>query len=82
MFGFVAGATAATPEDPAYNLVGDPYFSDGRRLVVFLSPHPKPYSAVRSLMWERSDGAISEGQSPAAADKTKSLHRADDALPQ
>jgi len=34
--GYVAGVGAATPEDPRYNYTLDPYFADGRRLVLFL----------------------------------------------
>jgi hypothetical protein len=31
-FGFVSGSRAATRDEPAVNLTGDPYFSDGLRL--------------------------------------------------
>lgn len=72
-FGFVSGAVTATMEDPANNLVEDPYFSDGKRLVVILSPQPKPYSDVRSLLWERSGAPIAEEQSPAASGNTRQL---------
>ena len=34
--GYVAGVGAATLEDPRYNYTLDPYFTDGRRLVLFL----------------------------------------------
>ena len=33
-FGFVKGSRPATPDDPAFNLTGDPFFSDGLRLVI------------------------------------------------
>jgi hypothetical protein len=35
--GYVKGVGAATPEDPRYNYTLDPYFTDGLRLVLFLS---------------------------------------------
>ncbi len=36
--GYVAGAEAATPSAPRFNLTGDPYFTDGHRALVVLSP--------------------------------------------
>jgi hypothetical protein len=65
-FGFVGGSSFARSDDPAYNLTGDPYFSDGLRLVVMLSPRPVPYTEVRSLLWEQSDAPVAEGQTEAA----------------
>ena len=41
-FGFVKGSAAATKDQPRYNLTGDPYHSDGLRLVVILAPEPVP----------------------------------------
>lgn len=65
-FGFVSGSMEATRTQPAYNLTDDPYFSDGMRLVVMLSPDPLPYSKVHSLLWEQSGAPVAEGQSEAA----------------
>lgn len=65
-FGFVAGARAATREDPAKNLTDDPYFSDGLRLVVVMSPDPIPYERVRSLLWAESAAPVAEGQTETA----------------
>lgn len=61
-FGFVGGSTAATPTEPARNLSDDPYFSDGLRLVIMLSPVPVPYGQVRNLLWEQSAEPVGEGQ--------------------
>lgn len=61
-FGFVSGSTAATPEEPAQNLSGDPYFSDGLRVVLILPSNPVPYSQVRNLLWEQSAEPVAEGQ--------------------
>ena len=65
-FGFVAGSVFADKDEPAYNLTGDPYYSDGLRLVVMLSPFPIPYTDVHSLSWEESDAPVAEGQSASA----------------
>ena len=65
-FGFVKGSTPATRDAPAVNLANDPYFSDGLRLVVELSPHPRPYHEVRSMRWEQSSAPTAEGQSESA----------------
>jgi hypothetical protein len=65
-FGFVKGSTPATRDAPAVNLANDPYFSDGLRLVVALSPHPRPYHEVRSMRWEQSVAPTAEGQTESA----------------
>ena len=65
-FGFVKGSRSATPEKPAVNLTNDPYFSDGLRLVIELSSHPRPYHEVRSMGWERSAAPMAEGQTDSA----------------
>jgi hypothetical protein len=66
LFGFVRGSQPASAEAPAVNLTNDPYFSDGLRLVVVLSPHPLPYTEVRGLLWEESSAPVAEGQTEAA----------------
>jgi hypothetical protein len=65
-FGFTRGSAVATRDQPRHNLTGDPYLSDGMRLVVFLSPDPLPPEQTRNLLWERSAAPIAEGQSEAA----------------
>jgi len=65
-FGFVRGSRAATRENPAVNLANDPYFSDGLRLVIALSTHPRPYHEVRSMRWEQSAAPMAEGQTESA----------------
>jgi len=65
-FGFVQGSRHATRDEPAINLANDPYFSDGLRLVVALSPHPRPYHEVRSMRWEQSAAPVAEGQTESA----------------
>jgi hypothetical protein len=65
-FGFVKGSNAATRTQPASNLTGDPYFSDGLRLVIMLSPNPLPLVEIRNLRWEQSSAPVAEGQSEEA----------------
>jgi hypothetical protein len=65
-FGFVKGSTYATRGEPAVNLADDPYFSDGLRLVIALSTHPRPYHEVRSMRWEQAAAPAAEGQTESA----------------
>lgn len=67
-FGFVRGSPPAPPGSPRHNLGGDPYFTDGLRLVVFLSSTPVTAAQVRNLGWERTAvGPIEFGQTRAAS---------------
>lgn len=65
-FGFVRGSRVAPRDAPATNLTGDPYFSDGMRLLVVVAEDPVPLQQVRNLRWERSAAPIAEGQTEAA----------------
>jgi hypothetical protein len=65
-FGFVKGSGAGTPAAPRRNLTGDPYHSDGLRLVLLLATEPVRPDQVASLRWEQSAAPIAEGQSPHA----------------
>ena len=73
-FGFVKGAPAATRLEPAYNLTSDPYFSDGLRLVVILSPDTVPYDEVNNLLWEQSTPPTIEGQTEAAEKNVRPIN--------
>lgn len=72
-FGFAMGSAAATKDQPRRNLTGDPYHSDGLRLVVMLAPQPVPPDQIRSLRWEQSAAPIAEGQSEAARRNVRPL---------
>jgi hypothetical protein len=74
-FGFVKGSAAATPSAPRNNLTGDPYFSDGMRLVVVLAADPVAPDEIRSLLWERSAPPVAEGQSEAARRNVRPIER-------
>jgi hypothetical protein len=49
--GFVGGVGAAPIFAPRPNLTGDPYFTDGKRLVVFLGTYPLGVDAVEMVKW-------------------------------
>lgn len=72
-FGFVEGSRAATRDEPAKNLTDDPYFSDGLRLVVVISPNPIPYAKIRSFVWRESAEPMAEGQSEEAVGNVRKL---------
>ncbi len=45
-FGYIGGVGAASYEEPRTNLTGDPYFTDGRRIVMWLSGSPTALDEV------------------------------------
>ena len=49
--GFAAGGISATPIAPRRNLTGDKYFTDGLRVVLFLSPTPVGADEIQILPW-------------------------------
>jgi hypothetical protein len=51
--GFVKGVGRTTPSKPRTNLTGDPYFTDGMRVVLVLDPGPIALDQVGSLGWEQ-----------------------------
>jgi hypothetical protein len=52
-FGFVRGVGTSSRASPRTNLTGDPYLTDGLRLVVFLGAKQHSLSGVDFLEWER-----------------------------
>jgi hypothetical protein len=50
--GFVKGIGRATPSLPRQNLTGDPYFTDGFRLVLILDQGPISLNQIVGLDWE------------------------------
>jgi len=61
-FAFVRGAGEANLDDPRHNLVGDPYITDGNRLLLFISRDPVPLEEVVNLNWNESTDAVREGR--------------------
>ena len=52
--GFVKGVGRARASNPRANLTGDPYFTDGHRVVLVLDEGPVALDKVKSLGWEAS----------------------------
>jgi len=50
-FGYVGGVGEVPMERPRGNLTGDPWFTDGYRLVLWVSSRPTPISALQPLGW-------------------------------
>ncbi len=48
-FGFVHGVGEASYDEPRKNLTGDPYFTDGLRVVLFVSSEPSDISEIEVL---------------------------------
>jgi len=61
-FGFVKGVGEASEEQPRHNLTDDPYFTDGMRLVVWLSRAPVPPHMAQDLGWNESADPVREGK--------------------
>lgn len=51
-FGFVPGVGVSSMPNPRVNLTGDPYLTDGLRLVVFLDTLRRPFQRIELLDWE------------------------------
>jgi len=51
-FGFVKGAGTVSKEAPKMNLVGDPFYTDGLRAVLFFESRPFTLSDIGILDWE------------------------------
>jgi hypothetical protein len=52
-FGYAEGVGAAPKDAPRGNLTGDPYFTDGNRLVLWLSAHPVDIADLEFVDWSR-----------------------------
>ncbi|MCA3564573.1 MAG: LssY C-terminal domain-containing protein [Methylocystis sp.] len=50
-YGYVDGVGAATMQAPRTNLTGDPYFTDGQRLVIVLGSKAKPRIETQPSLW-------------------------------
>lgn len=50
-WGHAGGVGVADSNQPRANLTGDPWFSDGSRLVIELAPRPRPIPDVELLQW-------------------------------
>jgi hypothetical protein len=50
--GWVKGVGASSKDEPRTNLIGDPWYSDGLRAVMFFEPRPYSLSELEVLDWE------------------------------
>jgi hypothetical protein len=51
-FGYVGGVGAAPMDAPRGNLTGDPYFTDGRRVVLWVSDRPIAMDDIEVVDWQ------------------------------
>jgi hypothetical protein len=56
--GYVRGVGVSTRAEPRYNYTDDPYYTDGLRVVLFLSEAPVAYDEINWLDWERPPGRL------------------------
>jgi hypothetical protein len=54
--GYVKGAGVVNKEEHRVNLVGDPFYTDGFRAVLFFEPRPYTLSDINHLHWETPSG--------------------------
>ncbi len=54
-FGYVAGVGPAAIDDPRGNLTGDPYFTDGYRVVLWVSSQPVDIAEIELIPWATAD---------------------------
>jgi len=50
-FGYIGGVGEVSVDQPRGNLTGDPWFTDGYRLVLWVSSEPVPISEMEYLHW-------------------------------
>jgi hypothetical protein len=51
-FGAVGGVGAAPTGSPRHNYTGDPYYTDGHRMVLWMTDQPVTYHRIRPIQWE------------------------------
>jgi len=54
--GYVKGSDVVNKEEPRMNLVGDPFYTDGFRAVLFFEPRPYTITDIKQLHWETPSG--------------------------
>ena len=67
--GYVKGVGLVPRDSPRMNLVGDPWYSDGLRAVMFLGPRPHALSELEILDWEKPGRFRSPGKGVAAEER-------------
>jgi hypothetical protein len=61
-FAFVQGVGESSEENPRLNLTADPYFTDGMRMVLWLTHEPVPPHLAIDLGWNESADPAREGR--------------------
>ncbi len=61
-FGYVKGVGEAPRAAPRGNLTGDPYFTDGLRVVLFFDRRPTTLADIGMLDWDRPPSVPQSGQ--------------------
>jgi len=59
-FGYAGGVGAASFDEPRHNLTGDPYFTDGYRLVLWVSADPVDIADVEFVPWAQIPAQLEE----------------------
>jgi len=72
-FGYVKGVGAAPRSAPRQNLTGDPYFTDGLRLIMFFDKRPTTLGEIEMLDWERISGMPPTGPLFGSGAKTNAM---------
>ena len=54
-WGYVGGVGTASRDQPRANLTKDPYFTDGQRLVLFISRTPRDMGKAEFIPWSESE---------------------------
>lgn len=60
--GYVKGSEVVNKEEPRMNLVGDPFYTDGFRAVLFFEPRPYTITDIKQLHWETPSGYFSNSK--------------------
>jgi hypothetical protein len=50
-FAYVGGSNTSTMEEPGRNLTGDPYYTDGLRLVMWIASEPQNLQDIKYVDW-------------------------------
>lgn len=55
-FAYVGGSNKSSIEEPGRNLTGDPYFTDGLRLVMWIASDPVNLQDIKYVGWSKPEG--------------------------
>ena len=55
-FAYVGGSNASSIDEPGRNLTGDPYYTDGLRLVMWIDSEPKSLQDIQYVNWSDPEG--------------------------